>query len=646
MEQQQSAAMAFEDQLRSMVLVNQAVPPSPSTTKSSDAIKLNRINSRNGDVNFTAHKSQKQTRFTVQPHIGSAQGTAPRGNGDCLRTPKRHPGAHAQNPAYIANLQNSYGRANRQKFQPMKDMSRDGPDHGQCAQFKPSMKNTNATLQTKPLSPAQNVPVVRNIRSQYQRRNKQVPVDQASQINNAKARLRQIKFLEESLQEELPNLRMKQNEVAEKEAFRIRLSNVCENAVDNSSGLLSPVDLVCFGSLSSGYATAGSDIDLTVVPRSASSPLHTALTKDGLPRILEKAFLSEGIGARLLTRTRVPILKICESPSTELLSALREVRHKWEESPEEDTKVAHETNDVGGVAPEKQLQAAKPIFSNSDFPSLGDAKRPTELEKNPAKEREGFRENNDAKIEAKNGTASEHRQYNKKGSPRRRNVKIKGRPRERRLNALDFPSQGVGTLCDINFSNPLAIQNTALLRCYSLCDPRVVPMVQYVKGWAKRRKVNSSYSGTLSSYGYVLMVLHYLINVANPPVLPNLQLWDSNGTHVEETRIVDRYNVSFWRNEEEIRALAAQGKLINNYDPLGSLLRDFYHYYAATGVEVVHYGFSWFHDALSLRTRGGLIPKRSKGWVAAKTSVTKNHVSRGFLYCLVVLDFHLDLRKF
>lgn len=625
--------MAFEDQLRSMILVNQTDPPSPSTTKSSDAIKSNRIKNRNGDVDSTAHKSYKQTRFTVRLPSGSAQqGMTPRGNADCSRTPKRHPGAHAQKPAYIAN---------RQKFQSTEDMSRDGPDHGQCAQYKPSMKKPHATLQTKPIPPAQNVPVVRGTRPQYQRRNKQVPIDQASQINNAKARSRQIKFLQESLQEELPNLKMKQNEVAEKEAFHKRLSNVCENAVNNSSGLLSPVDLVCFGSLSSGYATAGSDIDLTIVPRSASSPLHTALTKDGLPRILEKAFLSEGIGARLLTKTRVPILKICESPSTELLSGLREVRLKWEESPEEDTKNAHETNGEGDVAPEKPLQAAKPIFSNSDFPSLGDANGPTEPEKNSAKEQEGFREDKDARIEAKNGAASEDRQYEKKGSPQRRNVKTRERPRKRRPNALDFPSYGVGTLCDINFSNPLAIQNTALLRCYSLCDPRVIPMVQYVKGWAKRRKVNSSYSGTLSSYGYVLMVLHYLINVANPPVLPNLQLWDSNGSHIEERRIVDRYNVCFWRNEEEISALAAQGKLMNNYDPLGSLLRDFFHYYAATGVEVVNYGFSWFHDALSLRTRGGLIPKKSKGWVAAKTSFTKNHVSRSFFYCLVVLDFPL-----
>ena len=45
----------------------------------------------------------------------------------------------------------------------------------------------------------------------------------------------------------------------------------------------------------------------------------------------------------------------------------------------------------------------------------------------------------------------------------------------------------------------------------------------FVKVWAKARKINTPYHGTLSSYGYVLMVLHYLMNVAKPPVIPNLQ---------------------------------------------------------------------------------------------------------------------------
>jgi len=37
------------------------------------------------------------------------------------------------------------------------------------------------------------------------------------------------------------------------------------------------------------------------------------------------------------------------------------------------------------------------------------------------------------------------------------------------------------------------------------------------------RKINAPYKGTLSSYGYVLLVIYFLVHVKNPPVLPNLQ---------------------------------------------------------------------------------------------------------------------------
>ena len=41
---------------------------------------------------------------------------------------------------------------------------------------------------------------------------------------------------------------------------------------------------------------------------------------------------------------------------------------------------------------------------------------------------------------------------------------------------------------------------------------------------SKHRKINSPYKGTLSSYGYVLLVIYFLVHVKSPPVLPNLQL--------------------------------------------------------------------------------------------------------------------------
>ncbi|KAI9802932.1 MAG: hypothetical protein M1825_002163 [Sarcosagium campestre] len=193
--------------------------------------------------------------------------------------------------------------------------------------------------------------------------------------------------------------------------------------------------------------------------------------------------------------------------------------------------------------------------------------------------------------------------------------------RAKYVDALEFPKSGAGIQCDINFSNYLALHNTQLLRCYSHCDARVRPMVLFVKAWAKCRDVNTPYRGTLSSYGYVLMVLHYLANVANPPVVPNLQLSLGAGrSDLALEGIVDGYDVRFWKDEQEIQQLASKGMLTQNRECVGALLRGFFEYYSHQGPHVVAHGFSWGHDVLSLRTRGGLLSKQTKGWTGAKST--------------------------
>ena len=75
---------------------------------------------------------------------------------------------------------------------------------------------------------------------------------------------------------------------------------------------------------------------------------------------------------------------------------------------------------------------------------------------------------------------------------------------------------------DITVNNILAIVNTKLLRDYAAIDDRLLQLVFVVKLWAKRRQVNDSYRGTLSSYCYVLMCIH-LLQQRSPPALPCLQ---------------------------------------------------------------------------------------------------------------------------
>lgn len=202
-------------------------------------------------------------------------------------------------------------------------------------------------------------------------------------------------------------------------------------------------------------------------------------------------------------------------------------------------------------------------------------------------------------------------------------------PRDPYRDRLEFPKSGVGVQCDINFSAHLALQNTLLLRCYSHCDPRVRPLVLFVKHWAKARGINTPYRGTLSSYGYVLMMLHYLVNVAQPFVCPNLQLIAPppephlTPEQIEETMVCKGRNVRFWRDEQAIKALARENALNQNRDSVGQLLRGFFEYYAHPNAISSGQGqsFDWGRDVISLRTPGGLLSKKEKGWTGAKTVI-------------------------
>ncbi|CAL5340165.1 unnamed protein product [Camellia sinensis] len=80
-----------------------------------------------------------------------------------------------------------------------------------------------------------------------------------------------------------------------------------------------------------------------------------------------------------------------------------------------------------------------------------------------------------------------------------------------------------GISCDICINNLLAVVNTKLLRDYAKIDARLRQLAFIVKHWAKSRGVNETYRGTLSSYAYVLMCIHFL-QQRKPAILPCLQV--------------------------------------------------------------------------------------------------------------------------
>ncbi|KAI9861950.1 MAG: hypothetical protein M1813_005020 [Trichoglossum hirsutum] len=701
----------------------------------------------------------------------------------------------------------------------------------------------------------------------------------------------QSDFLAEVAKVEVTKAEVSPQELAEKEVFRSNLEATCRDVI-NQHEVSKPggyafdpntIRLECFGSLSSGFATKSSDMDLVLLSPLSRPPLSSS--DSPIPRLLEKSLLDSGLGARFLTKTRVPIMKLCEKPTAELLALLRKARGKWEAGEDNATMSDKDTDSILAFSPSRDMGRLQQTghSDNEDptnptrhgDPDLQDPIEPRSptrdlkgLEQKPEEtfwaynsrarrllkliggrditfrhenlkstdlelltaavqgfvngirddtvrqtvkaalpknsvislygvwllaegeqlirgwetrkihELTGEKEGQGYKLiwewrqlQAREGMVSAH--YNeelrklleqmqqlpslrllslaqRQDEPRemystraiavleelggvdcevgnwedklspaqrtlleltihlyiegiydptlrkgvrqtssRRNVSLadvssihhaelsiqkyesgismglytneeqeilkehaqlvrlygltSGRedvcavlekmksmpdpsppPRQRDFaDSLEFPKAGIGIQCDINFSNLLALYNTTLLRCYSHSDPRVRPMAIFVKAWAKKRRINSPYHGTLSSYGYVLMVLHYLLNIASPPVLTNLQhAWGfSEREFLLGGGLCGGYNVRFWCDEEEIKRQASLGQITCNTQPLGALLRGFFEYYSHQGAHVAKNGFIWNSFAISIRTPGGLLPKQIKGWTEAKTVV-------------------------
>jgi len=113
------------------------------------------------------------------------------------------------------------------------------------------------------------------------------------------------------------------------------------------------------------------------------------------------------------------------------------------------------------------------------------------------------------------------------------------------------------------------------------------------------------------------MTLHYLINTVEPPVLPNLQLYPiPQETPKDEITTEEGYNVWYCKDVAEIERRVAGGTMTTNTMDLASLLLGFFEFYA--------YRFDWIKDIISIRTKGGLVSKMEKGWVAAAVRVGKS----------------------
>ncbi|KAF2644992.1 PAP/OAS1 substrate-binding domain-containing protein [Massarina eburnea CBS 473.64] len=452
----------------------------------------------------------------------------------------------------------------------------------------------------------------------------------------------QEKYLDQIAAHEIPNVEISPSEVDRNLAFNSELEAIFQKAfAENYAGEdIAEIKLVSFGSLASGFATPDSDMDLAVVV-SWKDPAKISRIDKEIPRLLEKAVLDAKMGGRLLTKTRVPILKVCQLPTEALATALLEERQKWDD-------LSEENKWLQSTALQEMAPRVQPVLSPSEFPSLAASKEEikklyrTSLSPKP----KGNEEVKSPTTPTTPTTSSSAVSDSKDAASQPPKDKIFRR--EKKLGPLDFPKSGVGIQCDINFENPLGIHNTRLLRCYSHCDPRVRPMVLFVKSWAKRRKINSAYSGTLSSYGWVLMVLHYLVNIAQPAVCPNLQMMWQPPKNMDvktleklfrDTKILG-YPVRFFDDEAEITKMARAGRFTANTQSVGALLKGFFQYYSSVPQPYTSGqrppSFYWTSEVLSLRTPNGVRSKYEKGWTGAKTTISANgrEVRHRYLFCI------------
>lgn len=158
---------------------------------------------------------------------------------------------------------------------------------------------------------------------------------------------------------------------------------------------------------------------------------------------------------------------------------------------------------------------------------------------------------------------------------------------------------------DISLQNTLAVYNTKLLRAYSRIDPRTRMLVFLVKNWAKLRGINSPQNGTLSSYGYVLSVIHFLQH-RYIPILPNLQVVNSS-SKLEKSVInpIDgtTCDVSF-QDPTEDQYIEFQNQAKRNTESIGTLLFEYFRYFA--------HHFDFKNNILSIRTATGIVAKVEK----------------------------------
>ncbi|KAK5118372.1 hypothetical protein LTR62_002886 [Meristemomyces frigidus] len=148
--------------------------------------------------------------------------------------------------------------------------------------------------------------------------------------------------------------------------------------------------------------------------------------------------------------------------------------------------------------------------------------------------------------------------------------------------------------CDLNVNNPLALENTRMIKTYVQLDERVRPLAKIIKYWTKRRILNdAAYGGTISSYTWICMIINFLQR-REPRILPSLQKSErkENASKCSDHTFAD--------NIDELRGFGNDNK-----ESMAQLLFQFFRHYG--------YEFDYSRYVVSIR-EGRLLSREEKGW--------------------------------
>ena len=176
-----------------------------------------------------------------------------------------------------------------------------------------------------------------------------------------------------------------------------------------------------------------------------------------------------------------------------------------------------------------------------------------------------------------------------------------------------------GMECDLSMQNPLACLNTALLAAYANVRPEVPIVASIIKQWAKHRNINDPSKNTLSSYGYILMLLHFFTTHFTTPqglttstmgdqasIVPNLQWLHSILQQQKQPHPSDpSFNVDTYYYSKPIVEMD-----LPLCPSVGILLSSFFRYYA--------HEFDYKKQVISLSSPHNMVERETKaehnGW--------------------------------